>query len=158
MPHIHEKIDFCVEVFIVHKGKVLLRMHDKLKIWMSIGGHIELDEDPVQAAYREVKEEVGLDIYIAGVAEGIIDQEEKNRGYTYLIPPRYLGKHPVSDTHTHIPFVYFATSDSDVVADSVLDHEKGVETRWFSKEDLEKVELVPNVYFYATKALEELGA
>lgn len=156
MPHIHEKIDFCVEVFIVHKDKVLLRMHDKLNIWMSIGGHIELDEDPVQAAYREVKEEVGMDIHIAGVAEGITDQEEKNRGYTYLIPPRYLGKHPVSDTHTHIPFVYFATSDSDVVADSVLDHEKGVETKWFSREDLESADLVPNVYFYATKALEEL--
>lgn len=157
MPHIHEKIDFCVEVFIVHKDKVLLRMHDKLNIWMSIGGHIELDEDPVQAAYREVKEEVGMDIHIAGVAEGITDKEEKNRGYTYLIPPRYLGKHPVSDTHTHIPFVYFATSDSDVVADSVLDHEKGVETRWFGREDLESADLVPNVYFYATKALEELG-
>lgn len=158
MPHIHEKIDFCVEVFIVHKNKVLLRMHDKLNIWMSIGGHIELDEDPIQAAHREVKEEVGLDIHIAGVAEGITDQEEKNRGYTYLIPPRYLGKHPVSDTHMHIPFVYFATTDSDVVADSVLDHEKGMETKWFSREDLETADLIPNVYFYATKALEELGA
>ncbi|MFK5282779.1 NUDIX domain-containing protein, partial [Lacticaseibacillus paracasei] len=62
MAHIHEKIDFTVEVFIVHKDKVLLRMHDKFKFWLSIGGHIELDEDPIQAAYREVKEEVGLDV------------------------------------------------------------------------------------------------
>ncbi len=60
MPHIHEKIDFCVEVFIVHKNKVLLRVHDKFKFWLSIGGHIELDEDPIEAAYREVKEEVGF--------------------------------------------------------------------------------------------------
>ena len=62
MPHIHEKMDFTVETFIVHKNKVLLRKHDKLKIWMSVGGHVELDEDPVEAALREVKEEVGLDI------------------------------------------------------------------------------------------------
>ena len=66
MPHIHEKIDFTVEVFIVHKDKVLLRMHDKYKKWMSVGGHIELHEDPVEAAHREVKEEVGLDIELVG--------------------------------------------------------------------------------------------
>lgn len=157
MPHIHEKIDFCAEVFIVHKGKVLLRMHDKFKFWLSIGGHIELDEDPVEAAIREVKEEVGLDIQIAGDAHGPTDQEDKNRGYKYLIPPRYLGRHPVNDHHEHIAFVYFATTDTDIVSESVLDHEKGVDTKWFSKEDLENTELVPNVKFYALKALEALG-
>lgn len=33
MPHIHNEagqIDFTVEVFIVHQGRVLLRRHDKL--------------------------------------------------------------------------------------------------------------------------------
>ena len=68
MPHIHEKVDFTVEVFIVHNGKVLLRKHDKYKIWLSVGGHIELDEDPNQAAIREVKEEVGLDVKLFGTA------------------------------------------------------------------------------------------
>ena len=38
MSHIHEKIDFTVEVFIVHKSRVLLRMHDKYKKWMSVAG------------------------------------------------------------------------------------------------------------------------
>jgi len=55
MPHIHDKIDFTVEVFVVHQKAVLLRRHDKYKIWLSVGGHIELDEDPNQAAIREVK-------------------------------------------------------------------------------------------------------
>lgn len=157
MAHIHEKIDFCSEVFIVYKDKVLLRMHDKFKFWLSIGGHIELDEDPVEAAIREVKEEVGLDVQIAGDAHGPTDNEEKNRGYKYLIPPRYLGRHPVGENHEHIAFVYFAKTNTDIVSESVLDHEKGVETKWFSKEDLENTELVPNVKFYATKALEALG-
>ena len=61
MPHIHEKVDFTVEVFIVYKNKVLLRMHDKHHAWISIGGHIELGEDPEESAIREVKEEVGLE-------------------------------------------------------------------------------------------------
>ncbi len=157
MPHIHEKIDFCVEALIVHKNKVLLRMHDKYKMWFSVGGHIELDEDPVEALYREVREEVGLDIKIISEAYGPDGGKINNRSYKYLIPPRFLGRHPVNETHEHIVFVYFATADTDTVSDSVLDHEKGVEVKWFSREDLENTDLVPNIKFYAMKALEELG-
>jgi 8-oxo-dGTP pyrophosphatase MutT (NUDIX family) len=156
MPHIHEKIDFRVEVFIVHKNKVLLRMHDKLNIWLSVGGHIELNEDPVQAAIREVKEEVGLDIKIIGDAHGPQNGEVENRGYTYLIPPRYLGRHPVGENHEHIAFVYFATSDTDVIASSINEHER-THIRWVSREELDQMELVPNVRFYAEEALKELG-
>ncbi|MDP2642022.1 MAG: NUDIX domain-containing protein, partial [bacterium] len=65
MPHIHEKIDFTVEVFIVYKDKVLIRKHDKYDKWLAVGGHIELEEDPNQAAVSEEKEEVGLDIKLA---------------------------------------------------------------------------------------------
>lgn len=156
MPHIHEKIDFCVEVFIVHKNKVLLRMHDKLGFWLSIGGHIELDEDPVEAAYREVKEEVGLDVKIIGETNGPLHGEAPNRNYKYLLPPRYLGRHPVNENHEHVVFVYFATSETDEISESVLEHEKGAEVRWFSKEDIETTELVPNVKFYALEALKDL--
>src|SRR3989338_5319971 len=155
MPHIHEKIDYCVEVFIVYKNKVLLRMHDKYKIWLSVGGHIELNEDPVQAAIREVKEEVGLDIKIIGDAHGPLNGKTENRGYTYLIPPRYLGKHPVSDTHEHIAFVYFATSDTDIITESKSDHER-TETKWVTMDELNSMNLVPNILFYATDALKEL--
>ncbi len=64
MPHIHDKIDFTVEVFIVYKDTVLLRKHNKYRYWLSVSGHIELNEDPNHAALREVKEEVGLDIIL----------------------------------------------------------------------------------------------
>ena len=154
MSHIHEKIDFTAEVFIVHKNKVLLRIHDKHKIWLSVGGHIELDEDPVQAAIREVKEEVGLDINIVGDALG--HNDDNNRGYQYLIPPRFLGKHPVNDTHMHIVFVYFATVDDDMISTSINEHERS-ETMWVTREELENMELIPNVKFYAMEALNELG-
>lgn len=54
MPHIHEKIDFTVQAFVVHKNKVLLRKHDKHGVWVGVGGHIELDENPNEAILREV--------------------------------------------------------------------------------------------------------
>jgi 8-oxo-dGTP pyrophosphatase MutT (NUDIX family) len=152
MPHIHEKIDFTVEVFIVHKNKVLLRMHDKFHIWLSVGGHIELTEDPTEAAIREVKEEVGLDIIITGELVPSAQGDFKP-----LLTPKYLCRHYVSDTHEHVCFVYFATSDSDAIVDSVSDHERS-DTRWVTKEELEAMNLVPNVKFYAQKALEELSS
>ena len=156
MPHIHEKIDFTVEVFIVRKNKVLLRVHDKLGIWLSIGGHIELDEDPVQAAYREVQEEVGLDIKIIGEAHGPDHGQDNNRNYKYLIPPKFLGRHPVGTQHEHIAFVYFATSNSDEIKNSYHEYEKA-KTKWCTAEDVKQMDLVPNVRFYAEEALKELG-
>jgi len=151
MPHIHDKIDFTVEVFIVHKNKVLLRMHDKFKIWLSVGGHIELDEDPVEAAIREVREEVGLDVTIVDNTE-LPDPEDT---FQPLIGPRYLFRHRVTDKHEHVCFVYFATADTDKLADSINEHEKA-DTVWATKEDLEIMDLVPNVRFYANEALKEL--
>ena len=156
MAHIHEKIDYTVEVFIVHKNKVLLRKHDKYDIWLSVGGHIELDETPEDAAVREVKEEVGLDIKLVGNRKGEANGNSENRGHRDLLPPKYLGIHPVNDTHQHIVFVYFATTNSDKILESIYEKEKA-ETCWVSKDELEKMELVPNVKFYALEALKELS-
>ena len=87
MSHIHEKIDFTVEVFLVYKDKVLLRLHEKYKIWLSVGGHIELDEEPNQAAIREVKEEVGLDIQLFDDLQPFKDE---SNDYKELIPPKFM--------------------------------------------------------------------
>lgn len=156
MPHIHEKIDFCVEVFIVYKNKVLLRRHEKYNIWLSVGGHIELDEDPVEAAIREVKEEVGLNIKLVGGLPGKGDGSIENGGYKDLISPKYLGRHPVNEKHEHVAFVYFATTDTDKISESVNEHEK-THTRWVDIKELESLDLRPNVRFYAEEALKELS-
>ncbi|MCM2338862.1 MAG: NUDIX domain-containing protein [Burkholderiales bacterium] len=156
MPHIHEKVDFTVEVFIVYKNKVLLRMHDKHKVWLSVGGHIELDEDPIEAAMREVKEEVGLDVEIIGGEKGIGNGDEENCGYIDLIPPKYLGMHPATSSHKHIVFVYFAKAKNDILLNSVMEHERS-ETKWLDLLELRKINLPRNVRFYAEEALKELG-
>ncbi|MFA4975467.1 MAG: NUDIX domain-containing protein [Candidatus Paceibacterota bacterium] len=156
MSHIHEKVDFTVEVFIVYKNKVLLRRHEKYDIWLSVGGHIELDEDPIQAALREVKEEVGLKIEIIGGKKGIGDGSPENKGYQDLIPPKYLGMHPAGGIHKHITLVYFGVADSDKILNAINDKEKA-EARWVSRGELGKMNLVPNVLFYAEEALKELG-
>ena len=54
---------------VVHEGKVLVIHHRKLDRWLPLGGHIELDEDPEQAALREAQEE--LDWYISARANAL---------------------------------------------------------------------------------------
>lgn len=157
MAHIHDKIDFCVEVFIVYNGRVLLRMHDKYKIWLSVGGHIELHEDPTEAAVREVKEEVGLDIELWDSRKW---PENSDAYFTELIPPFSLGrhpaKHPEKQDHEHVTMVYLARAKSDAVTVE-YSGDRSDEWRWFTKEELATVELRDNVRAYANFALDTLG-
>jgi ADP-ribose pyrophosphatase YjhB (NUDIX family) len=150
MPHIHEKIDFVTEVFIVYKDKVLLRIHDKFKIWLSIGGHVELDEDPNQAAVREVKEEVGLDVKLYAGNQLFVYGDEKDR---QLIPPMGLSRHFVSPTHEHICHIYFATAETD----EVIPEKPDDVWKWVRKEELDAMDLKLDIKFYATRALEKLS-
>jgi 8-oxo-dGTP pyrophosphatase MutT (NUDIX family) len=150
MPHIHEKIDLTVEAFIVHKNKVLLRRHDKYGIWLSIGGHVELDEDPNQAAEREAKEEVGLDIRL--LDSRLIKTETKD--FKELISPVALNRHRISPTHEHVCMIYFATAASDEIIP-----EKPTDVwKWCSKNEIDELEgISENVSFYAKKALDALA-
>ena len=152
MPHIHDKIDFTVEVYIVYNGKVLLRKHDKYKIWLSVGGHIELDEDPNQAAVREVKEEVGLDITLYDPRREDVSGDDS----IDLIPPVGLNRHRISETHEHVTLIYFARAGSDrVVADQT--HEISDELKWCGVEDIDHLRPIKkNVAAYAKRALEEV--
>src|SRR3989338_8299033 len=115
MPHIHENgNDFVVDVYVVHKNRVLLRLHDKHNKWLVPGGHIELDETPEEAARREVKEEVGLDIVLWDPRAHKVGS---SKGYQDIIPPVHMNMHEINERHKHISHIYFATTVSDETAE-----------------------------------------
>jgi ADP-ribose pyrophosphatase YjhB (NUDIX family) len=150
MPHIHEKIDFTAEASIVHKNKVLLRFHDKYKFWASVGGHVELHEDPNEAVIREIKEEVGLDAVLYDGHQMFKFENEREK---YLVQPIAMNRHDISPTHEHIGMVYFATSDSDKVVPEKSDDQ----WKWVTKEELQNMDLKLDMKFFAEKALEILA-
>ena len=151
MPHIHNKIDFTVEVFVVHNDRVLLRKHDKYNIQLSVGGHIELDEDPNQSAVREVREEVGLEIKLK---ENVFPFPGEGPDYAELIPPVFLNRHRVNETHEHVTLVYFASAQTDNLRPSK--QEKSDKLKWFTREEIEENShgIRESIRYYALKALD----
>src|SRR5213592_1667908 len=131
MAHIHEKIDFTVAIFVVHKGKVLLIHHRKLDKWLPLGGHIELDEDPEIAALREAKEESGFDVELIGERPPTTEP-----GTRALIAPRFLDIHRITDTHEHIGMIYWARPKGGSLALAVAEHHH---IGWFSSAQLDQL-------------------
>ena len=147
MVNINEKIDFVVVAYIMNKGRVLMIHHKKLNMWLPIGGHIELDEDPDEAMLREIKEECGLKVEILNSKPSIY-----SKGTKFLHTPSFMDIHRISDTHRHIVMVYFAKSESDAFVHNQEEHN---DIRWFTKEDFDNPEFTWNesVRYYAIEAL-----
>ena len=97
---------FTATAFVVHDDSVALHWHPKVKAWLPPGGHIEENEDPVQAALREVHEETGL------LAEIVPTSEVIELSYpTQVLPPFTIMVEdiddPVQGFHHHIDMIYF---------------------------------------------------
>ena len=151
MAHIHEKIDFTVAIFVVRDGKVLVIHHKKLDRWLPLGGHIELDEDPEQAALRETKEESGLDVELIGERP-----PTTGPGTRALIGPRFLDIHRINETHEHIGMIYFARPKSGQTTLAPAEHHA---IRWCDAQELDHLQpaMSDAVKYYCRTALSELA-
>jgi 8-oxo-dGTP pyrophosphatase MutT (NUDIX family) len=148
MAHIHEKIDWCVGAYIVHNHTVLIRLHDKYNVWAHVGGHVELDEDPITAVKRECLEEVGLTI--------TLHNEKSTPSLTDYIEsvelpiPAHMNIHRINDTHQHIDLIYYAHCDSS----AVVPEDANDVWEWLTKEEVENhPTLSDRVRTYALGAL-----
>lgn len=148
MPHIHEKIDFTVSIFISRDQKVLFIFHKQLQRWLPIGGHIELDEHPEQAALREAKEESGLDVELVGEKSPI----QKEAGFLPLLAPDYMDMHLIKEPHWHIGLIYFAKVKAGQVTLNTEEHQ---DIQWLGEKDLDdpKWGLSEPLKFYAREAI-----
>src|SRR4026209_2643453 len=151
MAHIHEKIDFTVAIFVVQDSRVLLIHHRKLDKWLPLGGHIELEEDPEQAAVREAREESGLEVELIGERPPTTEP-----GTRALIAPRFLDIHRISETHEHIGMIYWARPKDGKMTLSVKEHH---DIRWCTAEELDGLRPAMSnaVKWYCRKAIEEVA-
>jgi 8-oxo-dGTP pyrophosphatase MutT (NUDIX family) len=94
--------------FIIDSGgRLLLHHHRRLNRWLQMGGHLEVGEQPVDAALREGKEESGLpDLQIIG---GISDLD------IHVIP---AGRGEPEHRHFDVRYIARTRSPQAIVIDA----------------------------------------
>ncbi len=141
---------FTATTFIVSDGKVLLHLHKKLNLWLPVGGHIDRDELPEEAAVREIKEETGLDVQLYNP-----DPQLKMKDAKQILRPVHLILEDINPFHQHIDFIYYATSESTEL--KPLDGETK-NLKWLTAAEIEKMDMPGNVKVCSLEALKLLGS
>ncbi len=91
-----------VSGFVVHEGRVALHWHRKIGAWLPAGGHIEANEDPVQAVLREIEEEFAVQAEVLPLAQRF----DYAGGPPQLEPPHAMLDCWAVD-HGHVDLVYY---------------------------------------------------
>lgn len=102
------------------RGRLLLVRESQTGLWQTIGGSIEPDESPQQAAVREAQEEAGVIVGLRGVR-------------AVLGGPQFRLSYPNRDEVSYVSIVFDA-----VVAEGVpqADGEETTAAQWFSPDEL----------------------
>lgn len=135
-------------VYVINQGRVLLHQHKKYKTWFPLGGHIESDEFPHEAAVREVKEESGFDIEL--IDTEIAPNIELAR--VKRIPAPFCLLHEgIDSSENFFDFIFIAETKEELPHPSKGESK---EFKWFSYEELVETEMKTHVKNTALAALE----
>ena len=128
---------FTATGFVVHDGHLALHWHAKVRAWLPPGGHINENEDPVQAVVREIEEEVGIRAKVVSTGPTLeLDYP------SVLSPPFTIMVEDIHDPeqgyHQHIDMIYMCRPAGPVgrLNDG---------WRWVSREHLDQGEPLQNV-------------
>jgi len=128
---------FVATVYVVNDGAVALHEHDRLGMWLPPGGHVEQDELPHEAARREVREELGLDVALVAP----VDDLQSPTAASIPKPQHFLLEDiNVCDGevgHQHVDFVYYGTVESRAI-DPAAGEAAADEWEWFTPDALEQ--------------------
>jgi len=119
------------------EARVLLVRHADHGQWGLLGGAVDPGESPHDAAMRESREEIGVDVELGDVIGAL-----GGRGYEV--------EYANGDRTAYVTVVYDGrVAGGDLVPDGV----EVLEVRWFAEADLPAADL----HFFARSALRELG-
>ena len=106
---------FTASGYVIRDGCVLLHWHPKVGGWLPPGGHIEANEDPVQAVLREIEEETGIaaEVLPAGIVLDLEYPVQVQPPFTILVEDI---ADPVDGDHQHIDMIYLCRPTDGVAA------------------------------------------
>ena len=127
--------DFCASAYVIdpRTKKILLVKHKKYNKWVQPGGHVIEGEVPEETAMREVYEETKLKIQLIG--------ERFPRESDYIRP---LGiQKNYGNNITHVDIIYAAIPIRDTLV--TYDPNESTSVGWFSREDLDHMDVFPDI-------------
>lgn len=126
---------FVATVYVVNDGAVALHEHDRLDMWLPPGGHVERDELPHEAARREVREELGLDVDLVAPVGDLESPTARSipRPQHFLLED--INVHDGEVGHQHVDFVYYGEVDSREVTPAA-DEASADAWVWFTADEL----------------------
>jgi len=148
---------FTATVYVVESSAVALHEHERLGKWLPPGGHLDRDELPHEAARREVREELGLDVeLLAEPGEVASPTVEPLPGPQHF----QLADVNVCDGevgHQHVDFVFYGRADHREV-DPATGEEPADAWEWLDRDRIDAWadRLDPDVREVARLAIENV--
>ncbi len=102
------------------RGRLLLVREAQTGLWQTIGGAVEPDESPAEAAVREAAEEAGVAVELAGI-RGVVGG------------PQFRMTYPNGDLVSYVPTIF----DAHIIdGEPHPDGEETSEVAWFTSDQL----------------------
>ncbi len=139
---------FTATVLIVHRDKVLLHRHKTRGALLPVGGHIDRDELPQEAALREAREEAGLQIVLHNT------DALRFGDVQVLARPAHMLLINMNPYHQHIDFIFYATATSNQVQPRAGE---STQLFWLTRAEVMALPMAENIRGLALEALELLG-
>lgn len=143
--------------FLVHDNRILLVKHKKLGIWLAPGGHLENDEQPHQAAEREVFEETNIRVKTISAVPLIQSNDSQYLpvplaiNLHWISPENYQARisspHPDQPRPTslwpkgceqHLGYIYLVKPVGDLLIKHDPNESDGID--WFSPDQIDTLE------------------
>lgn len=118
-------------------GRILLVRDTDTGQWMTIGGAVEVDEPPEDAARREAREEAGIQVDLGEILDVVGG-------------PGFRIRYPNGDETAYVSTVYSATVVNGTPAP---DGDETTDVKWFTPTELAGLDLRP----FARRTFTRLG-
>lgn len=138
-----------VYIFNNEKSKLLLIYHNKFLKWLPPGGHVEDVEAYSNAAEREVKEEIGVDIKLEKIIfnnanNGYLEQKiYPSKGEEFCIVEEIIEESTNDINHIHIDHIFISFLDENI--ELIIDYKEISKYKWFAIDQIESIDTFDNV-------------
>lgn len=133
--------------------RVVLHFHRKYGLWLQPGGHIERDENPIEALCREVMEETGLDVH-AYISHGTkSDEYALSLAVPDFLEEQSIDPHGGQPAHFHLDLQYIVRVPYQTLEPS---EGESLQIGWYTLEETHELPMFENTRMLLKRVFEKI--